>query len=939
MGSMTLSVKEHSQKLCEKLQSLRSDTNLVDLDLVCEDQHLHVHKVIMAASSKFFKEELSKSVATLTRGPVILKLEDFHMKLKREAVSHIVEFIYKGEIVIPANLLSPVCEAAHNLGVHDLIDFLPAPAKKTTPPTVQESSTQIDDESFGNASSNSSGSSSSDNITVPGTNSSSTNTNETGIQAQQPNNGSQQLWPSANEGSSNSFSTVIHTGMDFFHQTAAAAASSDVVQPQLPHQPFQGYPTTPQMNPNHHQYKPFYYQDSNNVINNSEETTIIDLDSNDGMVQTVTDEQLPDPITAAQPKGRLRIINQPDGPLTENIHDLKSSSVSVSGQTNLETHPSGPNGTSVSANAFINWMPNTNNLCSLASLDQQQHTVQQQQSASFDMENSLWYNQFSYNEEPGPSWNTPATAAPPCNSTSATPPSSMPWPLPETVSSSQTGSTSGSGTGTGSGNNLAHDNEQDSYAEHHRDSSLIMGLSDNSLEKSPMSKANKGQRENLDEIKLRPPPPLLAKGSPRMPIKSSSSATGSIISGSGSNNTTSTAKRPELEVRKDLTLPTAPTAREDNVFQADEDLPLPIEMLEIEETSNSSNGENCVKTSHDKNFKCSECPMIFTSSGSLRSHTRHTHKPPEDTLLFCPVCKTAVLHGLENLKLHLYKSHGIGEVLRCEECNFETATKSNYTKHMTTHSEELSPKKLRMCNKCGKPFKSRCGLKLHMQTHDSEDMLNSCTFCDFKTPQKANLIKHLAVKHKKDHQGQELKMNKACPLCQFKCVADHILKAHMLRKHTSKEKMKYRCSHCDYATVEGAALKKHVRFKHTNERPYMCSTCGFSTHTHSAMARHKRGHEQSKPYACKTCGMAYADRKRLRDHESTHQSGNLPLPFDCDFCGYSTRRKDNLQAHIKRLHPDLASQSQRRHNVDVENRPKVETSVTMPLPGSSDSIN
>ena len=54
-------------------------------------------------------------------------------------------------------------------------------------------------------------------------------------------------------------------------------------------------------------------------------------------------------------------------------------------------------------------------------------------------------------------------------------------------------------------------------------------------------------------------------------------------------------------------------------------------------------------------------------------------------------------------------------------------------------------------------------------------------------------------------------------------------------------------------------------------------------------------------------GMAYADRKRLRDHESTHQSGNLPLPFDCDFCGYSTRRKDNLQAHIKRLHPDLVN--------------------------------
>ena len=153
MGSMTLSVKEHRKQLCEKLQSLRSDTNFVDLDLVCEDHHLHVHKVVMAASSKFFKEELSKSAATL-RSPVILKLEDFNMKLKREAVDHIVDFIYKGEINIPANLLSPVCEAAHNLGVYDLIDFLPAPAKKTTPPTVQESGTQIDDESFANSSTN-----------------------------------------------------------------------------------------------------------------------------------------------------------------------------------------------------------------------------------------------------------------------------------------------------------------------------------------------------------------------------------------------------------------------------------------------------------------------------------------------------------------------------------------------------------------------------------------------------------------------------------------------------------------------------------------------------------------------------------------------------------------------------------------------------------------
>ena len=185
-------------------------------------------------------------------------------------------------------------------------------------------------------------------------------------------------------------------------------------------------------------------------------------------------------------------------------------------------------------------MPNTNNLLA-ASLDQQQQ--QQTVQSSFDMENALWYNQFSYNEDPcPPSWNTPASTC----STSA--PSSMPgWPLPETVTS-QT-STSGGGAC-----NSTH-SEQD-FPDHRRDTALIMGSSSNTLETSGMSKASKGQRENDSEVKLRPPPPLLAKGSPRMPIKSSSSNNGN--SGS-TNNSSSTAKRPELEVRKDLTLPTAPT--------------------------------------------------------------------------------------------------------------------------------------------------------------------------------------------------------------------------------------------------------------------------------------------------------------------------------------------------------------------------------------------
>lgn len=48
----------------------------------------------MAAASKFFKTQLCKAKVMV---PVILQLEDFDLKLTKEALSHVVDFIYRGE--------------------------------------------------------------------------------------------------------------------------------------------------------------------------------------------------------------------------------------------------------------------------------------------------------------------------------------------------------------------------------------------------------------------------------------------------------------------------------------------------------------------------------------------------------------------------------------------------------------------------------------------------------------------------------------------------------------------------------------------------------------------------------------------------------------------------------------------------------------------------
>ena len=117
----------------------------------------------------------------------------------------------------------------------------------------------------------------------------------------------------------------------------------------------------------------------------------------------------------------------------------------------------------------------------------------------------------------------------------------------------------------------------------------------------------------------------------------------------------------------------------------------------------------------------------------------------------------------------------------------------------------------------------------------------------------------------------------------------------------------------------------------------MCETCGFSTHTKSAMIRHNLSHTGEKPHICSMCGSAYADKKRLRDHKASQHSdtqNSIQNAFTCDFCGFSSRRKDNLRSHIRRVHPEL-SVVQHISNTGIGSDPQVTSSLSSLNLGSS----
>ncbi|XP_048265503.1 uncharacterized protein LOC100645854 isoform X3 [Bombus terrestris] len=103
---------DHARYITEKFSELLERQALVDVTLVCEEQKLRVHKLVLAANSTYFEEILQRD---LGQEPVI-----FFKDLNFEILKAMVEFMYCGETTIPYQLLSPLLTATKTFKVKEL---------------------------------------------------------------------------------------------------------------------------------------------------------------------------------------------------------------------------------------------------------------------------------------------------------------------------------------------------------------------------------------------------------------------------------------------------------------------------------------------------------------------------------------------------------------------------------------------------------------------------------------------------------------------------------------------------------------------------------------------------------------------------------------------------------------------------------------------------
>ncbi|XP_074540910.1 uncharacterized protein LOC141801671 [Halichoeres trimaculatus] len=233
----------------------------------------------------------------------------------------------------------------------------------------------------------------------------------------------------------------------------------------------------------------------------------------------------------------------------------------------------------------------------------------------------------------------------------------------------------------------------------------------------------------------------------------------------------------------------------------------------------------------------------------------------------------------------------------------------------TNHERQKTGDKSHGCTECGKAFKTKWGLIMHVRLHTGEKLL-SCSVCDRKFNKKDHLRSHMKV-HTEEKPF-------SCSDCGKKFKHKCSLKPHIARHRCRKS---YSCGVSDQhfsgfdqglpqnqtelrGETDSGANRKHIggpdleTYKqklamqveiHSGEKPFGCSVCGTRFKQKGNLTAHMFIHTGEKPFSCSVCGKRF----RLRGHLNTHvviHTGEKS--FSCSFCSKGFKHKQNLTAHM-----------------------------------------
>ena len=260
--------------------------------------------------------------------------------------------------------------------------------------------------------------------------------------------------------------------------------------------------------------------------------------------------------------------------------------------------------------------------------------------------------------------------------------------------------------------------------------------------------------------------------------------------------------------------------------------------------------------------------------------------------------KRKKLHEMDNEPLFAFIKCE-NDSFQCAVCNYVTPLKPNLFRHIRmNHQTELKTKSDND-NGLVPERKNDCETNVCIRLYGPNYRKLWCKNCDDNFQKKVELEKSIRqLKREQDPNPNKNRATKCIP-CDVTFEERKDYNIHISEVHDGKKA--FQCLLCTTTCTLEAELKRHIANVHEGIKPFECNVCNKRFGRRGALNIHKdRIHEGNKSCLCTECGARFSTKDALKRHfEGIHEKKR---PFVCSLCNADFALKQTLTTHIMGVH-------------------------------------